>query len=147
MRLRDYLTEVISSVETKKIGIVGYTDPKFDKGKAKTLIRKGFEKFSIGPGDEIVSGLTDTGISSLAYREARKVGAKTVGIACSRAKEHKLFPVDKTVIKGKKWGDESSYFLSYITHLIKIGGGKQSEKEFNAFRGPKVEYNLPEIKE
>ena len=34
------------------------------------------------------------------------------------------------IIVGKEWGDESETFLNKIDCIVKIGGGKQSEKEF-----------------
>ena len=81
----------------------------------------------------ICSGLTDLGIPSLAYKFAETHGCHTIGIACSKANENPCFPVDEKIIVGNDWGDESETFLSKIDALVRIGGGKQSESEWNTF--------------
>jgi len=140
-RFESYIIES----EIKKVGVVGFSDKKFDKSKAKQLLIKGFEHFGVTDKDEIVSGLTDLGIPSISYRIAKDQNIKTIGIACKLAKDFKLYPVDKKIIVGNDWGDESPTFLKYITHMIKVGGGLQSEKEYKNFKGPKVEYKLDEL--
>jgi hypothetical protein len=139
------LEQYIEEANIKRIGIVGYSDKKFDKNKAESLLMKGFEHFDINDNDEIVSGLTDVGIPSLAYKLAKYRNIKTIGIACKKANDFKLFPVDKKMIIGNEWGDESKTFLKYITHLIKIGGGEQSKEEYKNFKGPKIQYKLEEL--
>lgn len=130
------------------IGVVGYSSQKFDENIAKALIIKAFdqvEKDFPGAKFTVVSGLTDLGIPGLAYREADKRDWKTVGVACKKAKEHKLYPVDDTKIVGKEWGDESNTFLSMLDVFVKIGGGKQSlaEKEKAKKAGlPIVDFEL-----
>jgi len=135
-------TQYINEAKIKKIGIIGYSAQKFDIDKAKQKIKEGLEYFDANINDELVSGYTDIGIPSISYRIAKKMKMKTIGIACSKAKEYKLFPVDKEIIVGDEWGDESDKFLSYITHLIKVGGGEQSKKEYKLFKGPKKEYKI-----
>ena len=130
------------------IGVVGYSAQKFDVNKASLMLEraildiiKGKDKVNI----EIVSGLTDLGIPSLAYRLAKRHKLKTIGIACSKAKEYKCFKVDKKIIIGKEWGDESTQFLKYCDMLIRIGGGKQSLKEVDEFKKmgkPLIEFEL-----
>src|ERR1035437_4751082 len=119
------------------VGVIGYSNQKFDNKKAKELIVGSFdavEKIAQSFDISIVSGLTDVGIPSLAYKEAVKRGWKTIGVACEKAKEYDIFAVDETIIVGKEWGDESEIFLSMIDFLIKIGGGKQSKKEIEEAR-------------
>ena len=129
-----------------RIGVVGYSDKKFDITQARKYLVEAFDKIVRRYPDHtfsVVSGLTDLGIPSLAYREATSRGWQTVGIASEKAREFPLFPVDESIISGENWGDESPLFLSSIDILLKIGGGKQSEREFNTFKGPRIEYSLP----
>lgn len=114
-----------------RIGVVGSED-NFDKSQAKEMILEAFDKLALQHPTRtiiIVSGLTNCGVPALAYGEAVKRNWKTVGIACSREKEHDCFPVDERIIEGEEWGDESSTFLDNIDVLVRIGGGKQSREE------------------
>ena len=118
--------------KTINIGVVGFSTQEFDKKLAKEKIKEAFdiiEKEYKG-NFVIISGLTDLGIPSLAYKEAVKRKWKTVGGACQKANEYKLFDCDEKIIIGDDWGDESKKFLSMLDILVKIGGGKQSTKEF-----------------
>jgi len=126
------------------IGVVGYTDPKFDTSDAMSILYKALKsRLKEHPeGCALVAGYTDTGISKIAYRVATKLGMDTVGIACEKAKEHPCYPCDEVIIVGDEWGDESETFLARIDELIKIGGGPQSEAEFLDFGGPKEEFNV-----
>ena len=131
------------------VGVVGYSDKKFDKTKAKELIKEAFDKIDDSKNIKIVSGLTALGIPLLAYEEAVKREWKTIGVACEKAKEFDLFPVDETKIVGKDWGDESETFLKMLDCIIRIGGGKQSMEEVKQAKkmGIKViEYDLEEEK-
>ena len=68
-----------------------------------------------------------------------------MGIACEKAKEYDLFPVDKKIIVGKEWGDESETLLNNIDVLVRIGGGKQSLREVKQFQEtgkPVIEHEL-----
>ncbi len=137
-------------MEEVKVGVVGYCPPTlFDEDKARTMIQDAYEQIAKQFWDRkivIVSGLTNVGVLKIAYEEAVKLGWRTVGIACERAQEHELFPVDEKIIEGKNWGDESPKFVATIQAIIRIGVGKQSLKEtelvknngFSAF-----EYDLP----
>lgn len=129
-----------------KIGIIGYSAQKFDEVEAKRLIELGLSSLGVQDYDIIVSGLTNLGIPKLTYEIAKERELKTVGIACKLAKDYECFPVDEEIIVGDNWGDESETFLNYIEALIKVGGGKQSEKEYEQFNGPKIEFELPIIK-
>ncbi|MCK9435491.1 MAG: hypothetical protein M0R32_11990 [Candidatus Cloacimonetes bacterium] len=115
-----------------KIGLVGYSDKKFDKELAKKLVAIGLLKAAESQYDDeivLVSGLTNLGIPAIGYSFAKEQGWKTVGIACSKASEYECFPVDEKHIIGDDWGEESETFLNSIDVLVRIGGGKQSEKE------------------
>jgi len=127
-----------------RIGIVGYSDDsKFDAEPARAILSEVLGLRALHhPGCSVVSGLTDVGVPALAYREARRLGMTTVGIACAKASNYPCFPCDKVKIVGANWGDESATFLSSIDELIKVGGGEQSKAEFASFRGPKEEFDL-----
>jgi hypothetical protein len=128
---------------THRIGIVGYSGTKFDKGQAKAILKEALALRAVQhPDCSVVSGLTDLGIPALAYREAAELGMRTVGIACKKAQDYDCYPCDDVVIEGNDWGDESETFLSSIDELIKVGGGKQSIAEFAAFQGSKEEFPL-----
>ena len=134
-----------------KLGVVGYSGQKFSHVRAKRLLRLGFDKLvpkdTKPPNVEIVSGYTDMGMPALAYRLASKMGYKTVGLSAAEALDYDTYPVDQEMIRGSKFGDESRHFLAYIDALLKVGGGKQSEKEFQMFQElypskPVMEYKL-----
>ena len=93
----------------------------------------------------VVSGLTDIGISALAYREASKRGWKTVGVACSKAEQYGCYACDEKHIVGDNWGDESATFLGMLDAFVRVGGGKQSFTETKAAKDKNltvVEYDL-----
>lgn len=136
-----------------KVGVVGYSDSKFNEVSALTYIKAAFnkiaEEFSQKHDIVIVSGLTAQGIPLLAYQEAKRRGWKTKGVACSKAEEYELFPVEEKVIFGAEWGDESDIFLNDIDFLVRVGGGDQSHDETDrAYQKciPVLEYDLPEEK-
>jgi hypothetical protein len=115
------------------VGFVGYSMQKFDESKAREYVRQAFDAAEEADRTSFacVSGLTNMGIPKLAYEEAVKRGWKTVGVACEKAENYDLFPVDEKVIVGKEWGDESDAFLSRIEMLVRVGGGKQSRDGVN----------------
>ena len=84
-----------------------------------------------------MSGLTNLGVPRIAYEEAIKLGLRTVGIACKQAEQYECFPCDEVILVGDNWGDESRAFLASIDVLLRVGGGKQSVAEYEAFTGPK----------
>jgi len=136
------------------IGVVGYSGGKFDETIAKALMAIAFDIVEENHPDKeymVVSGLTDLGIPSIAYNMAKKRKWKTMGIACSQAKDYDCFPVDEEIIEGDEWGDESKTFLSKLDVFVRIGGGKQSlEETESAKKSEKIkavyEYDLPEAK-
>jgi len=135
--------------EKFNLGVVGYCPPShFDEDEARKLVNEGFDKFAAKhPNAEInvVSGLTHVGVIGIAYEEAQKRGWRTTGIACEKAKEHSLFPVDDQQIVGKNWGDESETFIEAIDGILRIGGGRQSKTEVALVQknnGEAIEYEL-----
>lgn len=97
------------------------------------------------PKIEIVSGYTDYGIPALSYVLAKlycqksycDIECTTTGFAPKEALSDKRCKVNKEIIVGENYGDESEAFIDYIDVLIKIGGGSQSIKEFDLFKKKK----------
>lgn len=151
-----------------RIGVTGYSAQKFDQEEAELLLNSAFDAINMKYPDRqsltrnekpiravrtnekiVVSGLTNLGIPGLAYRLAEKRGWKTIGIACSKAEEYECWPVNKKIIVGKEWGDESQTFLDSIDILIRIGGGQQAKRETETFKKtnkPVIEFELETIK-
>ncbi len=114
------------------IGVIGYSAKSFNKNKARIIIQETYDELEEKYNTVcIVSGYTNIGIPKIAYEEACKRNWKTIGIACKKAHNYETFPVDKSIIVGEEWGDESDEFLNNIDVIIKIGGGEQSMKEIN----------------
>jgi hypothetical protein len=115
------------------VGVVGYSnDKKFDHEIAKTLMAAAFKNVmaSFDTEDiEIVSGWTSSGIPKIAYDMAKKYKFSTVGLSAKEAEEYETYDVDKVIIEGEKFGDESEKFIDYIDCLIRVGGGDQSMNE------------------
>lgn len=128
------------------IGVIGYSSENFDTKLARAFLEKVIGMFDSDI--TIVAGLTNVGTNAVAYSVAQSQGLKTVGVACSRAKEHDIFPVDKSVIVGNEWGDESEKFVEMADIIVKIGGGDQSAKEAQMARSlgkAVIELPLPVI--
>lgn len=145
--LSDYDDHVISRAW---IGVVGYCPPTaFDENEARRMIKDAYDQIAeqfAGKTIIIVAGLTDVGVLAIAYEEAVRRHWMTAGIACKRAVEHPLFPVDMKQIVGENWGDESPAFVALLDAIIRIGNGKQSIRETEAVKAkglPTFEYDLP----
>jgi hypothetical protein len=102
-----------------RIGVVGYSAQPFDPEMAKQRLTQAVQ--SIDGVDRIpsidlwvVSGLTNLGIPAIAYQAARQWDAKTMGIACEKAKDYRCYPCDRVHLIGQNWGDESETFLASI---------------------------------
>lgn len=135
-----------------RIGVVGYSPPTiFDEKKASKMIKEAYgqiEKIYPDYQKTVVSGLTNVGVPKIAYEEAKKRDWRTVGVACSKAHDFEIFPVDQEIIIGDEWGDESMRFLSEIDMIIRIGGGKQSYQETEEIKKEgklAIEYDLPAL--
>lgn len=135
-----------------KIGVVGYSnDDIFDHNIAKALLEIALDlvtKVHKSKKYEVVSGLTACGIPKLAYEIADKKEWITVGLTAEEAQQYDCYDVSKTIIEGKKFGEESEKFIDYIDCLVRVGGGKQSIKETEMAKEgglPFYEYDLPEI--
>ena len=143
---------------TVKYGIVGYSSNDFDKSQAQELLDNEFKEIvkrhpvaSI----EIVSGYTNLGIPKIAYELADRYGFVMVGFSARQAlsEDCGLYPVKKSIVRGEQYGDESEAFISYIDHLIRIGGGPQSKREVLLFKqmldtgikkGQLIEHKVPQ---
>jgi len=115
------------------IGFVGYSDEsKYNAIVAKRIVEKIFKTIhDIGKDVNIVSGGTALGIPKLVFQESLKYGYPYIAFMSKLGYEYPLCRCDQIYAIGNNWGDESEAFINYIDMLIKIGGGKQSEYEFN----------------
>ncbi|MFT7687801.1 MAG: hypothetical protein ACI9FB_003158 [Candidatus Azotimanducaceae bacterium] len=129
-----------------KIGVVGFSSHNIDESLASRCLRTSFiELIKVNahngkPGEaatiEIVSGLTNIGVPKLAYQIADAENYFKVGISAQQAHEVDCgcYPVDKEIIVGRIFGDESETFIEYIDYLVRVGGGQQSHRETELFR-------------
>jgi hypothetical protein len=122
-----------------KYGIVGFSRKDFDQKQAAQILRACFEKIKRKHPNttvEIVSGYTNTGVPKLAYELANEFGFVTVGFSAQQALEVScgVYPVQKVVLIGQQFGDESEDFVQYIDALIRVGGGAQSKHEVALFK-------------
>lgn len=123
------------------VGLVGYSGTLFDEKKATDIIKKAFEKIHnslVGKQPVLVSGLTNLGIPKIGYEIATEMGWKTVGVSAEEALDYELFAVDKKIIVGKLFGEESEKFISMLDCLIRVGGGPQSMKETEMAKEKKI---------
>ena len=120
--------QIFDSYTWQQVSKEEYT--KYNKWERAKLIT--YPKF------EIISGLTDYGIPALTYcicqKFEKKYQIETVGFAPKCALNDNVCRVDKEIIIGENYGDESEEFIKYIDILIKIGGGKQSISEAKLFK-------------
>ena len=134
-----------------RIGVVGFSRNQFDQVTARTIIRTNFEQLHKKYGAirevEIVSGYTAMGVPKIAYEEAAKFGFVKVGFSARQAFQVKcgVFQVDKEIIVGQRFGDESHDFVTYIHGLLRVGGGKQSRHEVDLFKQVKAGLPLEKI--
>lgn len=123
-----------------KIGIVGFSSKHINEQLATTLLEDMICKIAAGCSSseevEVVTGLTNIGIPKLAYQIADKHKFIKVGISAQQAYRVKcgIYFVDKEIIVGEFFGDESQTFVDYIQYLVRVGGGKQSASEVNLFK-------------
>lgn len=137
------------------IGFVGYSDTKFDLNRGREYvedafrdIKRHYELDSLSDQTiEVVSGWTKQGIPKLVYDFCDEYDIETVGFTSFEALKYKTCAVDRVILVGEKFGDESAAFVNYINCLVRVGGGKQSRKEIELFRefkpnGLVIEYEL-----
>lgn len=133
-----------------KIGVIGFSATHFNQEAAKVILRNRMQEIISGLDKkeiEIVSGYTNTGIPRIAYEFADYLGLKTVGFSAKKAFKVscELYPVDKGIIFGEDFGDESQEFVNYINILIRIGGGLQSRKEVELFRDKNIGRDISQL--
>ncbi len=125
--------------EALKIGVVGFSQNRFDKRAAYEILYKVFHRLvekHNGREIEIVSGYTNSGVPKIAYQLADRFGLTTVGFTAKQALtvENGLYPVQKVILRGARFGDESQDFVNYIDGLVRVGGGPQSRHEVDLFK-------------
>ena len=136
---RQYFTRKGQNKKLLRVGVVGFSKSQFDKKMAILKLRNKFEDL-LDENDsknlEIVSGYTNMGVPRIAYLLADDLGIKTVGFSAKQALKVKrgVYPVQKEIIVGERFGDESMEFIKYIDILIRIGGGQQSRHEVELFK-------------
>lgn len=126
-------------MNTIKYGIVGFSKNEFDQKRAAQILRTCFENIQYKHPHttiEIVSGYTNTGVPKIAYELADEFGFVTVGFSAQQALQVScgVYPVQKVILMGQQFGDESEDFVRYIDALIRVGGGAQSKHETALFK-------------
>ena len=124
------------------IGFVGFSDEsKYDEVLARRVVDTIFDQFAcnekfVNKTINIITGGTNQGIPRLVYEKAALENQKfgpyyhLVGIMAKEGYLCTLYPCDEIHAIGEHFGDESEFFIDSIDCLYKIGGGKQSEKEY-----------------
>lgn len=133
-----------------KIGVVGFSRSSFDKKTAILKLRNILEFLAEGKNPkeiEVVSGYTNMGVPRIAYRLADDMGLVTVGFSAQQALRVRagLYPVQKKILVGERFGDESEAFIEYIDILIRMGGGPQSRHETALFKQRHADQDLSQI--
>jgi len=133
-----------------KIGVVGFSRSSFDKKTAILKLRNILEFLAEGKNPkeiEVVSGYTNMGVPRIAYRLADDMGLVTVGFSAQQALRIRagVYPVQKKILVGERFGDESEAFIEYIDILIRIGGGPQSRHETALFKQRYADQDLSQI--
>ena len=120
-----------------RVGVVGFSQRHFDHEAARAHLRRLLTPLLAGrAGVELVSGLTNQGVPKLAYELGVELGCVTVGFSAKQAVRARAgtFPVDRRILVGERYGDESEAFVAYIDALVRVGGGPQSRDEVARFR-------------
>lgn len=122
-----------------QVGVVGFSRPHFDQAAARIELRRLVDELRArhaGASLEIVSGLTNQGVPRIAYELAAELGLRTVGFSARQALRVRagIYPVDRRILVGERFGDESAAFVASIDVLLRIGGGPQSRHEVELFR-------------
>lgn len=136
--------------KTLKIGIVGFSRNAFDQKAARLILKEQFAFLKNKHADksiEIVSGYTNMGVPKISYELADEFGFITVGFSANQALNVKtgVYPVQKVILHGERFGDESEKFIQYIDGLIRVGGGPQSRRETALFKERHKDKNLDRL--
>jgi len=128
--------ETLNDEDILNVGVVGFSKEVFNKIEARDALENILddleEEYILSNEFKdiiIVSGLTNMGIPKIAYDLADERGYETIGIVPEEARNMEHADVDQIIFVGEKFGDESETFIDAIDVLVKLGGGKQSEKE------------------
>lgn len=132
----DELRSEASDANAYLVGVAGYSDdwalnPRPD---AEEVARSVLHRWFTDVGNEghrlwCVSGATDYGVPALAYDEARKMGLPCVGITAAEALQYRIARLERLVIVGQHFGEESMAFVDACERVLLIGGGPQAERE------------------
>jgi predicted Rossmann-fold nucleotide-binding protein len=77
----------------------------------------------------VCSGATDIGVPGLAYALCARLGITTAGITAGAAQRYRLATMEKLVVIGRRFGDESAVFVAQCDAFVVLGGGAQSAAE------------------
>lgn len=117
------------------VGVVGFCGPWHHSWRpdAEQVTARAlgalFDQAPSGHRTWCVSGATATGVSGVAYRAARDRDLRCVGVAPLEAAQYPLAELDRLVVVGDRFGDESSVFVHSCDAFWMLGGGTQAEAE------------------
>jgi hypothetical protein len=82
-------------------------------------------------GDRLVmcSGATNIDVPGLAYTLCARHGITAAGITAGAAIRYRLARMDRLVVVGRRFGDESAVFVAQCDAFVVLGGGPQSAQE------------------
>lgn len=117
------------------IGIVGFSGAWQDN--ARPEVKSTVERVINGLFDRVaepepvwcVSGATDFGVPAVAYAIAKQRDLYCVGVTAGEAQQFPLAALDRLVVVGDRFGDESRVFVDVCDRFWMIGGGSQAETE------------------
>ena len=128
------IRQAASQARAHLVGVVGFSGswshnalPEAESA-AQREIERLFDALDV-PRPWCVSGATDSGVPSVAYRVARERGLPCIGVTAAAARRYRLAPLDRIAWVGRDFGDESQAFVDLCDVFWMIGGGGQSERE------------------
>lgn len=132
------IDQILDDEDNLYVGVIGYSSLQFNEDNAKMFLRGALRNVADNWLSEdgykniiVVSGHTNLGMPKVAYEVANELRYRTIGLTANEGKDYDFSIVDEIIWSGEKFGDESEDFIDIIDVLIKIGGGPQSEKEFD----------------
>lgn len=131
-----------ASGERHVVGVMGYSGAWRRSGltgpaladyiqRAEDALRGELLARQAAHGDRLVmcSGATDIGVPGLAYALCAQLGITAAGITAGAAIRYRLAAMDRLVVVGRRFGDESAVFISQCDAFVVLGGGPQSARE------------------